>query len=49
MAKCEFCNKEVAFGIKVSHSHNAISFGDNFKSIFICSLSVFNVFYLNLF
>ena len=21
MAKCEFCNKEVAFGIKVSHSH----------------------------
>ena len=21
MAKCEFCNKEVTFGIKVSHSH----------------------------
>ena len=21
MAKCEFCNKEIAFGIKVSHSH----------------------------
>jgi large subunit ribosomal protein L28 len=21
MAKCEFCNKEVAFGIKVSHSN----------------------------
>lgn len=21
MAKCEFCGKEVAFGIKVSHSH----------------------------
>lgn len=21
MAKCEFCNKEVSFGIKVSHSH----------------------------
>ena len=21
MAKCEFCDKDVAFGIKVSHSH----------------------------
>ena len=21
MAKCEICNKEIAFGIKVSHSH----------------------------
>lgn len=21
MAKCEFCSKDVAFGIKVSHSH----------------------------
>ena len=21
MAKCDFCNKEVKFGIKVSHSH----------------------------
>ena len=21
MAKCEFCGKDVAFGIKVSHSH----------------------------
>lgn len=21
MAKCEICNKEVTFGIKVSHSH----------------------------
>ena len=21
MAKCDICNKEIAFGIKVSHSH----------------------------
>lgn len=21
MAKCEFCNKQIQFGIKVSHSH----------------------------
>ena len=21
MAKCDFCNKQVTFGIKVSHSH----------------------------
>ena len=25
MAKCEFCGKDVSFGIQVSHSHSALT------------------------
>ena len=29
MAKCQFCEKDVAFGIQVSHSHR--------RSIYVCT------------
>ena len=35
MAKCEICSKEVAFGIKVSHSHRRTNrvWKPNFKRV----------------
>ena len=37
MAKCQFCEKDVAFGIQVSHSHRRSIVDGTPKHVYVCT------------